>query len=169
LNGNRGGEIDTEALLILCLILALVLVIASRGSKMPTNSEFEDLRCDGNMSRERGQGKMGVAGEYQGQAWPGAPQGPEVPQDDYPNLRGYGFDADNPQFSSKMSGDPIDLMESTRADVQAHADMNAVYGLNQPVATLGSHPFLRDELSNPTELEPGNAAPFAEVKIPKRR
>ena len=33
-------------------------------------------------------------------------------------------------------------MESTRSGVQAHADINACYGLTQPVAPAGSHPWL---------------------------
>lgn len=136
---------------------------------MPTNSEFQDVRCEGNMSVERQQGNMGKAGEYQAQEWTGAPEAPPVAEGNYPNVFNYGYDPGNSQFSSKMSGDPIELMESTRSDVMRHSDMNAAYGLNQPVATIGSHPFLRDELANPGEPEPGNAQPFADAKIPKSR
>jgi hypothetical protein len=120
------------------------------------------------MSAERGEGRLGKAGEPHGQVSPYAPATPEVPLGDYPNLRGYGYDPTNSQFSQDKEGDPIRLMESTRTAVNAHADLNQSYGLNQPVATLGSHPFLRDELSNPTEREAGNAEPFPTEKLPKR-
>jgi hypothetical protein len=73
----------------------------------------------------------------------------------------------NSRFSQDKEGDPLRLMEQTRASVNAHADLNASYGLFQPVATIGSHPFLRDELSNPTEIEAGNESPFADAKLPK--
>lgn len=70
------------------------------------------------------------------------------------------------QSSSKMSGDPIELLNSTKECIQRHADLNEVYGLCQPAATLGSHPWLRDSLADPSELEPGNAAPSIDQKMP---
>lgn len=106
---------------------------------MPTGNEFTDVRFD---------------------------NADPVDAGNYPNAKGYGYDPDNSQFSSKMSGDPISLLESTRQSVEAHADLNASYGLLQPVATLGSHPFLRDGLTTPDELAPGNAEPQPGLKIP---
>lgn len=44
--------------------------------------------------------------------------------------------------------------------------MNEAYGLCQPVATMGSHPWLRDELAYPSPAEPGNAEPYAAAKVP---
>jgi hypothetical protein len=135
---------------------------------MPTNSEYSIVRCDGDMSRERGEGRQGPSGEPHGMASPYAPETPGDPSQTYPDVWRYGYDSENPQFSSKMSGDPVELLESTRPGIDAHAALNESYGLCQPVATLGSHPFLRDELSSPTELEPGNAEPKSGLQIPKR-
>lgn len=164
-----------EALLIGSVILILALVpflLASRRNNMPTPWDYQDVKCDGNMAADRPQGNIGKAGEYQQQAWPGADDTPHQSttgeQQVYPNLFGYGYDATNPQFTSKLSGDPIELLESTRAQINAHAELMQAYGYNQPIATIGSHPFLRDELSNPTESEPGNAEPTPRVKLPKR-
>jgi hypothetical protein len=126
-------------------------------------------RCTGSNSTERGEGRLGKAGEPHGQVSPYAPETPDVALGDYPNLRGYGYDPTNSQFSQDKENDPIRLMEQTRAGIDAHANLNESFGLYQPVATLGSHPFLRDELSNPTEREAGNAEPFPTVKLPKRR
>ena len=70
------------------------------------------------------------------------------------------------QFSSRTSGDPRDLLNSTRSGVQAHADINACYGLTQPVATPGSHPWLRDELATPGTNEPANAVPTPMRGVP---
>ena len=134
---------------------------------MPTNSEFSDVRFDRSNSAERSQGKRGVSGEHGYDVHP-MDQTPPVTADNYPNVFNYGHDASNSQFSQDKENDPRTLLEQTRAGVDAHADMNAAYGLFVPVATLGSHPFLRDELANPTEREPGNAEPFSDVKVPKR-
>lgn len=70
------------------------------------------------------------------------------------------------QFSSDTNGDPKVLLQSTVADVAMHASINQCYGLNQPAATLGSHPWLRDELTNTGETEPGNAVPNPSIKTP---
>ena len=83
-------------------------------------------------------------------------------------MAGYGFEETNRQFSSKMSGDPRELLEQTRAGAEAHADLLESYGLCQPVATLGSHPWLRDSLTEPSALEPGNAAPDNQLGTPFR-
>jgi hypothetical protein len=61
------------------------------------------------------------------------------------------------------------LLESTRSGVQAHADLNACYGLTQPIATPGSHPWLRDELATPTTDEPSNAIPNEVRGVPLQR
>ena len=59
--------------------------------------------------------------------------------------------APSKQFSSDANGDPKALLESTRPGINAHASLNEAYGLMQPVATLGSHPWLRDSLTNTSE------------------
>jgi hypothetical protein len=135
---------------------------------MPTPWDYESVECDGEMSTNRSEGRMGKAGEYQAQEWTGAPASPPVPENSFPNIFNYGHDPGNSQFSSDKENDPIKLLESRRAEVMKHSDMNQAFGLNQPVATIGSHPFLRDELSNPSEAEPANAEPFPTVKLPKR-
>jgi hypothetical protein len=136
---------------------------------MPTNSEFSDVRMDGGRdnSATRQQNNLGVSGEHGYDVHP-LDQPPVVPADTYPNGFGYSYDPDNRMFSQDKENDPRALLEQTRAGVDAHADMNAAYGLFQPVATLGSHPFLRDGLTNPTEREAGNAEPFPTEKLPKR-
>lgn len=73
------------------------------------------------------------------------------------------------QFSSDVNGDPKALLESTRAGIEAHADLNACYGLTQPVATLGSHPWLRDGLATTDTEEAGNAAPNQVRGVPMER
>jgi hypothetical protein len=138
---------------------------------MPTPWDYQDVKCDGNMAEDRQEGNIGKPGEYQQQGWPSAPDTPHAAtpeQQVYPNVFGYGYDESNRMFSQDKENDPIRLMEQTRAGIDAHASLNESFGLYQPVATLGSHPFLRDELANPTEREPGNAEPFPDVKLPKR-
>lgn len=73
------------------------------------------------------------------------------------------------QSSSKMSGDPKELLQNAKEGVESHADLVNAYGYNLPVATLGSHAWLRDELANPSQEEPGNAAPEVNFKVPKRQ
>lgn len=70
------------------------------------------------------------------------------------------------QFSSNKEGDPKKLVR--QACIDSHSELNNVYGLHQPDATIGSHPWLRDELAVTSELEPGNAEPFAGMKVPER-
>jgi hypothetical protein len=73
------------------------------------------------------------------------------------------------QFSSDKEGDPKRLVQQARKSIDAHADLMQAYGYNQPIATMGSHCWLRDELATPTEMEPGNAQPSEFVKLPKRK
>jgi hypothetical protein len=136
---------------------------------MPTNSEFSDVRfADKSNSAERQQGNLGVSGEHGYDRMPDSFKAGPVDAGDYPNVRNYGYDPGNPQFYSKMTGDPISLSESTRPYVEAHGNLNEAYGLLQPVATIGTHPWLRDGLVTPDELEPGNAEPRQGVKMPNR-
>lgn len=78
-------------------------------------------------------------------------------------------DAGDRQFSSDKTGDPQALLEQTRGSVEAHAALNYAYGLCQPVADLGSHPWLRDSLATPSEKEPGDAPPETGSDTPFRR
>jgi hypothetical protein len=73
------------------------------------------------------------------------------------------------QFSSDTNGRPEALLNSTRSSVQAHADLNLAYGLSQPAATLGQHPWLRDSCADPTTAEPGPAEPDKVRGVPMRR
>ena len=88
---------------------------------------------------------------------------------DFEDVRFAGSKESDRQFSSDVSGNPEDLLEQTRASVEAHADLNYAYGLCQPTADLGSHPWLRDSLADASEREPGNAEPQQDVKTPFRR
>lgn len=54
----------------------------------------------------------------------------------YPNLRGYGFDADNPEFSSNVSGEPLDLAAETANSMSAFAELQQF--LMNNLETLGS-------------------------------
>jgi hypothetical protein len=132
---------------------------------MPTPNDYSDFRFGKDHSATRQEGNFGTGGDYG--ATSNAPTS-NVAADTYPNAEGYGYDASNPQFSSDKEGDPIKLLESTRPGIDSHADLNYSYGLCQPVATLGNHPLLRDELSNPTEKEAGAAEPDYDIKVPKR-
>lgn len=67
MNGERGGAIDTEALLIgsVLLILALVpFLLASRRFEMPTGNEYSDVRFDKSNGAERQQSNLGVSGGW---------------------------------------------------------------------------------------------------------
>ena len=66
----------------------------------------------------------------------------------------------------EVNGDPKALLESTRECVEYHADLMDAYGYHQPTATLGSHPWLRDSLANPNDMEPGDAEPKIGLKEP---
>jgi len=122
---------------------------------MPTPNDFSDFRFRPN-ENQRG-------GDFSPTA--DAPPAPEVSPGAYPNVRNYGFDPMNsqftsrPEFSTEEPSIPEILHESTRASIEAHANLNEAYGLCQPEATLGSHPWLRDSFATPAEDEPGNASP----------
>ncbi len=70
------------------------------------------------------------------------------------------------QFSSDKSGNPIELLNQTKANVEYHANLNEAYGLTQPIAGLGIHPWLRDGLAGDSEDEPGNAQPKPGIRVP---
>jgi len=70
------------------------------------------------------------------------------------------------QFSSDKEGDPKKLVRQAVDCINSHADLMNAYGYHQPVATLGSHPWLRDELTVTSEMEPGNAEPIPGMKNP---
>lgn len=74
--------------------------------------------------------------------------------------------APSKQFSSNKEGDPKKLVHQATQSINAHADIVSTYGYNMPIATLGSHPWLRDELADTTEKEPGQAQPNAGAKTP---
>jgi hypothetical protein len=118
---------------------------------MPTMNDFSRLDLGdraGESYTRHGENRSGNFGQVNPEATL-----PDPAADTYPNPFGYGYDPGNRQFSSNVDGDPRALLEETRSGVESHADMNAAYGLFQPVATLGSHPWLRDELANVTERD----------------
>jgi hypothetical protein len=129
---------------------------------MPTPNDFYNFQFSPN--------RNAAGGDYSPTA--DAAAAPAVSHGNYPNLRTYGYDATNrqfttrPEFATEEPSIPELLHESTRASVEAHADLNEAYGLCQPEATLGCHPWLRDELAEPSPAEPGNAEPYAAAKVP---
>jgi hypothetical protein len=123
---------------------------------MPTPNDFSNVRFRSQQDDYGTKYPPSATGEQNPQA-PGT-----VPQETLRGLDGNQFyrpEPDNRQFSSKMSGDPKELVESTRAGVEAHADLLESYGIGMPVAGLGVHPWLRDSLAAPSPKEPGNAEP----------
>ena len=72
------------------------------------------------------------------------------------------------QFSSNKEGDPKKLVHQAVDSINAHSDLMNAYGLHQPVATMGSHPWLRDELTVTSVMEPGNAEPGPGMEVPER-
>jgi hypothetical protein len=119
---------------------------------MPTPNEFSRIDFSrGPVSRDASEPEASGFGPY---------PGPDIVP---PETRS------DAQFSSDTSGDPRDLLESTRSGVQAHADINACYGLTQPIATPGSHPWLRDSLADPSTSEPANAQPNQVRGVPLQR
>jgi hypothetical protein len=172
LNEEQGGAVDTEALPIGSVILILALVpflLASRRFEMPTGNDYSDLRLDKSQSVERQENNLGVSGEYGYDRRPADFETPTPTSGVYPDVFPYSYDANNSQFSQDKEGDPVRLMEQTRASIQKHADLNYAYGLCQPVADLGSHPWLRDSLATPGEKEPGDAPPETGSDTPFRR
>ena len=132
---------------------------------MPTPGDYDRVNLGGdNVSDYKRKTSEGMTGEF----------GTTIPADapayafEYPeNIPTPG---DPPlQFSSDTNGNPDALLNATRSSVQAHTDLNASYGLTQPVSTLGSHAWLRDGLADPGTSEPGNAAPNQVRGVPLQR
>src|SRR6266550_8881877 len=136
-------------------------LVPTEGEVYYPQKVYQFIKCSGpgqdyvQTSREQVSGEYGQCGE------PPAP-GP------YPGTDMVPSPTPSKQFSSDKEGDPKKLVHQARQSIDAHADLMQAMGYNQPIATLGSHPWLRDELANPTELEPGNAEPTEFLKIPKR-
>lgn len=128
---------------------------------MPTPNEFSRVNFggDGESSYERRSGQ-GRTGNFE-QARPEAGLLPEYGSDLVPTP------SRSPQFSSDVNGKPEALLSSTKAGIQAHAELNQCYGLGQPIATLGSHPWLRDECAVTSTDEPANTVPKPNLGIPK--
>lgn len=123
---------------------------------------FDAIPCAGPSQDYRMTERESVSGEY-GQCRPGMDlgkysQGDNIVPSTIPSK----------QFSSNKEGDPKKLVRQATDSIDAHANLMEAMGYHQPVATMGSHPWLRDELANPTELEPGNAEPGPGMKVPER-
>jgi len=73
------------------------------------------------------------------------------------------------QFSSDTNGNPEALLNTTREGMRAHADLNQQYGLTQPIANLGSHPWLRDGCATQDTSEPATAVPNQVRGVPMER
>jgi hypothetical protein len=118
----------------------------------PTPNEFSRIDFSrGPVSRDASEPEASEFGPY---------PGPDIVPPETPS---------DAQFSSNRSGDPRDLLAQTETGVRAHAEMNLAYGLTQPVATLGSHAWLRDSLADPSTSEPGNAIPDEVRGVPLQR
>lgn len=128
---------------------------------MPTGKEYEAVMFGQQDQSYKQTERESVSGDY-GQCTPQTlghfTSGDDMIPEPVPSM----------QFSSNKQGDPKKLVREAVDSINAHADLMDTYGYHQPVATLGSHPWLRDELANPTELEPGNAEPIAGMKVPER-
>lgn len=84
--------------------------------------------------------------------------------DDFNNVQ---LGGDNTfKSSSKMSGDPKELLEGSKECIEDHSSILEAYGLRQPQACLGQHPWLRDSLATPDDTEPGPAEPGKGMKVP---
>ena len=119
---------------------------------MPTPNEFSRIDFSrGPVSRDASEPEASQFGPYPGSEL--------IPTPGDPSL----------QFSSDTSGDPRDLLAQAEAGVKAHAEMNLAYGLTQPIATLGSHPWLRDSVADPGTSEPANAIPNQVRGVPLQR
>lgn len=132
---------------------------------MPTGSDFSRVDFTKQDQSYASHGDN-ATGEY-GQVVPSSTL-PDPAQDNYPNPFGYGFDANNRQFSSDVDGDPIALCQSTKPGIDAHADMQYAFGLCSPVAGLGTHGWLRDSLTNTGQKQPGNEQPHYTAQIARR-
>jgi hypothetical protein len=111
---------------------------------MPTPSDYSDFRMSKDNSAERGEGKQGVSGEY-GQGGPQSPLNGEVPAETYPNPFGYGYDANNREFSNDKSDTPDTMAAETAGNQNAFADLQ--HFLNNSPYTAGSR--VCHELSEP--------------------
>jgi hypothetical protein len=118
-----------------------------------------DLGGD-NTSDYKARSSQGQTGNF-GQAV--GPNGPKASTNQVPNS------VPSKQFSSDTNGRPEALLATTQASIAAHADLNLAYGLTQPVATVGSHPWLRDSCADPTTSEPASAAPDRVRGVPMVR
>src|SRR5690349_9099093 len=133
---------------------------------MPTPNDYSDFRFQPNENRAGGDFSPTADAE---------PAPAAVPANVYPNSAGYGFEPTNrqfstrPEFATEEKSIPEILHESTRESVAAHARLNEAYGLCQPVATLGSHAWLRDELANPCQRNLGTSSLTRRPKFRLRR
>src|SRR5215469_3459800 len=99
---------------------------------MPTPNDFTEFRFTWNKSAERHDSNLGTGGDF-GQV-SNAPAAPEVPAETYPNIRNYGYDADNSQFSRDKVWEPQSQAE--RADGSTFAELQQ-FLMNSPY-TAGS-------------------------------
>jgi len=120
---------------------------------------FNPIHCTGPSQSYVTSERESVSGEYG--------QSDGITNALYPGTNMVPSPTPSKQFSSDCTGNPKELLSQTRDGITRHAAINEMYGLTQPVATLGSHPWLRDELTNTGESEAGNAAPDRNIKVPK--
>jgi hypothetical protein len=134
---------------------------------MPTPNDFSRLNFAPQDSNYRMHGDE-RSGEFAENA--AAPEAPTLAEDTYPGMLNdsrYGSGA-NP-FSTDVEADPKLLHQEARESVDAHADLMRAYGYGMPIATLGSHPWLRDDMADRSTREPGQAEPEAPLGIPQQK
>jgi hypothetical protein len=100
---------------------------------MPTPNDFADFQFGKDKSAERDRSNLGTSGDY-GQA-ANAPT-TDVPADTYPNLRNYGYDPGNPEFSSDKASTPDAMASESAGSQNAFAELQ--HYLNNSPYTAGS-------------------------------
>jgi len=124
---------------------------------------FQQIDCTGPGQSYVQSERESVSGEYD-QAAPGNFLGKFTNGDDI-----VPEPVQSKQFHGDKEGDPKKLVRQATASIGHHSDLLKASGLRMPIATYGTHPWLRDELSTPGEEEPGQAEPDRDLKVPLRK
>jgi hypothetical protein len=123
---------------------------------MPTPNDYTNFQFGKDKSAERQEGNFGTSGDF-GQV-SNAPATAAVPEETYPNIRNYGYDADNSQFSRDKAWEPQAMADE--ASGQSATANDLIGFLNTSPYVMGSR--VCHELSEPqTPAHPsgGQAGP----------
>jgi hypothetical protein len=122
---------------------------------MPTPNDFSNFQFGKDNSAERQQSNMGSSGDYGAVA--NAPT-TDVPMNDYPNLRGYGYDRTDSQFSRDKNWEPQAMADE--ASGQSSTANDLIGYLNTSPYTMGSRVCHElDEPQTPAHPSGGSAGP----------